>query len=163
MKSKISNILIILLSIIVISYIGLLIFGYQGYAVKTGSMHPDIPQGALAITKKLKADEVFDNISIDDDIVFRTSSGNILTHRVVKIDDASNLIQTQGIKDGASLDAPIKAQNVIGEVVFSIPLIGYIVILFQNIFFLIILIVIILIVIITKYLLKELRKNKTIK
>ena len=157
MKDKITNILIIILSLIVVGYIGLLIFGYQGYAVKTASMHPDIPQGSLAIAKRLDADEVFENVEVNDDIVFRTSSGNILTHRVISVDKANNLIQTQGIIEGSSKDAPIQSQNVLGEISFSIPLVGYLVMLVQNVYFLIILAIAIVIAIIAKYLIKELK------
>jgi len=158
MKDKITNILIIILSVIIVSYVGLLIFGYQGYAVKTASMHPDIPQGALAIAKKLDTNEVFENVSVGDDIVFRTSSGNVLTHRVISVDQENNVIQTQGIREDSSKDAPIQAQNVLGEVAFSIPLVGYLVMLVQNVYFLIILAVVIAVIVITKCLIKELKK-----
>ena len=63
MKNKISNIIIIILSVVIVSYIGLLAFGYRVYAVKTASMHPDIKQGSIAIAKKLNANEVFDELN----------------------------------------------------------------------------------------------------
>lgn len=158
MKNKISNIIIIILSIVIISYIGLLAFGYRVYAVKTASMHPDIKQGSIAIAKKLNANEVFDELNIGSDIVFRTSSGNTLTHRVIMLDEANDRLQTQGIREGSTKDAEISSSNVLGKVSFSIPLIGYLVMLIQSTYFIILAICGIAIYVIVSLLIKQLKK-----
>lgn len=158
MKNKISNIIIIILSIVIVSYIGLLAFGYRVYAVKTSSMHPDIKQGSIAIAKKLNADEVFDELTIGSDIVFRTSSGNTLTHRVIMLDEANDRLQTQGIREGSTKDAEISSSNVLGKVSFSIPLIGYLVMLIQSTYFIILAICGIAIYVIVSLLIKQLKK-----
>lgn len=158
MKNKISNIIIIILSIVIISYIGLLAFGYRVYAVKTASMHPDIKQGSIAIAKKLNANEVFDELTIGSDIVFKTSSGNTLTHRVIMLDEENDRLQTQGIREGSAKDAEISSSNVLGKVSFSIPLIGYLVMLIQSTYFIILAICGIAIYVIVSLLIKQLRK-----
>lgn len=158
MKNKISNIIIIILSIVIILYIGLLAFGYRVYAVKTASMHPDIKQGSIAIAKKLNANEVFDELTIGSDIVFRTSSGNTLTHRVIMLDEANDRLQTQGIREGSTKDAEISSSNVLGKVSFSIPLIGYLVMLIQSTYFIILAICGIAIYVIVSLLIKQLKK-----
>ena len=158
MKNKISNIIIIILSIVIVSYIGLLAFGYRVYAVKTASMHPDIKQGSIAIAKKLNADEVFDELNIGSDIVFKTSSGNTLTHRVIMLDEANDRLQTQGIREGSTKDAEISSSNVLGKVSFSIPLIGYLVMLIQSTYFIILAICGIAIYVIVSLLIKQLKK-----
>ena len=158
MKNKISNIIIIILSVVIVSYIGLLAFGYRVYAVKTASMHPDIKQGSIAIAKKLNANEVFDELTIGSDIVFRTSSGNTLTHRVIMLDEANDRLQTQGIREGSTKDAEISSSNVLGKVSFSIPLIGYLVMLIQSTYFIILAICGIAIYVIVSLLIKQLKK-----
>ena len=158
MKNKISNIIIIILSVVIVSYIGLLVFGYRVYAVKTASMHPDIKQGSIAIAKKLNADEVFDELNIGSDIVFKTSSGNTLTHRVIMLDEENDRLQTQGIREGSTKDAEISSSNVLGKVSFSIPLIGYLVMLIQSTYFIILAICGIAIYVIVSLLIKQLKK-----
>lgn len=158
MKNKISNIIIIILSVVIVSYIGLLAFGYRVYAVKTASMHPDIKQGSIAIAKKLNADEVFDELNIGSDIVFKTSSGNTLTHRVIMLDEENDRLQTQGIREGSTKDAEISSSNVLGKVSFSIPLIGYLVMLIQSTYFIILAICGIAIYVIVSLLIKQLKK-----
>ena len=158
MKNKISNIIIIILSVIIISYIGLFVFGYRVYAVKTASMHPDIKQGSIVIAKKLSADEVFDELTVGSDIVFRTSSNTSLTHRVIMLDEVNDKLQTQGIREGSSKDAVISSSNVLGKVSFSIPLIGYLVMLIQSTYFIILAICGIAIYVIVSLLIKQLKK-----
>ena len=158
MKNKISNIIIIILSVVIVSYIGLLVFGYRVYAVKTASMHPDIKQGSIAIAKKLNANEVFDELNIGSDIVFKTSSGNTLTHRVIMLDEENDRLQTQGIREGSTKDAEISSSNVLGKVSFSIPLIGYLVMLIQSTYFIILAICGIAIYVIVSLLIKQLKK-----
>ena len=159
MKNKISNIIIIILSIVIISYIGLLAFGYRVYAVKTASMHPDIKQGSIAIAKKLNADEVFDELNIGSDIVFKTSSGNTLTHRVIMLDEENGLIQTQGIREGSTKDAVIGPTSVLGKVSFSIPIVGYLVMFIQSQYFLIFALCGIAMYVIIKLIIKQLKNN----
>lgn len=158
MKNKISNIVIIILSTIIVVYIGLMVFGYRIYAVKTASMHPDIKQGSIVIAKKLSVDEVFDELNIGSDIVFRTSSGNTLTHRVIMLDEENDRLQTQGIREGSTKDAVISSSNVLGKVSFSIPLIGYLVMLIQSTYFIILAICGIAIYVIVSLLIKQLKK-----
>ena len=98
MKNKISNIVIIILSSIIVAYIGLMVFGYRIYAVKTSSMYPDIPKGSVAIAKKLSPDEVFKELELGNDIVYRTSSGSNLTHRVIMLDEIYETYATNGFK-----------------------------------------------------------------
>lgn len=158
MKNKISNIVIIILSTIIVAYIGLMVFGYRVYAVKTASMHPDIKQGSIVIAKKLNTNEVFDELNIGSDIVFRTSSGNTLTHRVIMLDEENDRLQTQGIREGSTKDAEISSSNVLGKVSFSIPLIGYLVMLIQSTYFIILAICGIAIYVIVSLLIKQLKK-----
>ena len=161
MKNKISNIVIIILSTIIVAYIGLMVFGFsrpKAQKQKTASMHPDITQGSIVIAKKLNANEVFDELNIGSDIVFKTSSGNTLTHRVIMLDEANDRLQTQGIREGSTNDAEISSSNVLGKVSFSIPLIGYLVMLIQSTYFIILAICGIAIYVIVSLLIKQLKK-----
>ena len=121
-------------------------------------MHPDIKQGSIVIAKKLSADEIFDELTVGSDIVFRTSSNTTLTHRVIMLDEVNDKLQTQGIREGSSKDAVISSSNVLGKVSFSIPLIGYLVMLIQSTYFIILAICGIAIYVIVSLLIKQLKK-----
>ena len=159
MKNKISNIVIIILSTIIVVYIGLMVFGYRIYAVKTSSMYPDIPKGSVAIAKKLSPDEVFEELELGNDIVYRTSSGSNLTHRVIMLDEENGLIQTQGIREGSAKDTVIGPTSVLGKVSFSIPIVGYLVMFIQSQYFLIFALCGIAMYVIIKLIIKQLKNN----
>lgn len=163
MKKKLSLIGDIILYIIggfVLLNIILLICGVGIYAVETGSMEPTIHQGSLIYVDKYQENEVFEKVEIYDDITYKTSSGKILTHRVVDIDLDKNELTTQGIREGAAKDAAISPSQVIGEVKLAIPVIGYIIILLKNIYVDIIIILIIILSIVVSSIIKETKKGK---
>lgn len=90
-------------------------------AVLTASMEPELPVGSLLIISP--AD--YKNIQIGDDITFvRDNNLTLVTHRVIEKDDKTQYITTQGIANN-SADKPTSYDNVVGKVVFHIPLVGY--------------------------------------
>jgi signal peptidase len=101
-------------------------FGFNFITVYGNSMSPTIPQGALMITHTVAPSE----IAIDDIIAFRPPGGATTTvaHRVVEVNPAENtvLFITKGdaVEDNDSYAVP--ATNVLGRVIFWIPLVGYI-------------------------------------
>ena len=160
-KKIIGNIITALLLILIVSQIVLLLLGFKLMVVKTGSMNPDIPQGSLIYIKNYNTkEEFYENIKIGDDITYKTSSGVVVTHRIISLDSDNNKITTQGIIENATVDAPISYENVLGKVRFSIPVIGYVVMFMQTWYFWVIFIYLIAIIMISKYLYKEIKKNK---
>lgn len=93
-------------------------------AVLTSSMEPEIPVGSLVIINPVP----YDDINIGDDITFiRDSNLTLVTHRVIKKDDETQQITTQGIANN-SPDKPTSYVNVVGKVELHIKYIGYLVI-----------------------------------
>lgn len=113
--------LAIVLAAVLISKLG---FGIEMKAVLTGSMEPELPVGSLLIIRPAEYEE----IKVGDDITFvRDKNLTLVTHRVIQKDDETKRITTQGIANNAP-DKPTSYENVVGKVVFHIPVVGYFVI-----------------------------------
>jgi signal peptidase I len=159
MRKLILNIISIVLSILILSHIILLISGIKFYGVKTGSMEPEIHQGSLVYVKTYKTkDDIYDNIDVGTDITYSTNNKIFVTHRVISLSEENGTLQTQGIIDNAAIE-DISYTQVVGKVVFVIPLLGYVILLLQSWYIWTILILTVVIVFIFKLLLKELRKK----
>lgn len=126
---KIANILsTLLIALLVIALaavlISKLVFGVEMKAVLTGSMEPELSVGSLLIIKPAE----YEKIEVGDDITYvRDKNLTLVTHRVIKKDDETQKITTQGIANN-SPDNPTSFENVVGKVVFHIPFVGYFVI-----------------------------------
>jgi signal peptidase len=110
--------------------------GYRWYWIKTGSMEPVLPQGALAIVNVVDPEK----LKVGDDVTFLVnteSEDTYLTHRVVEVNkpttsDGELTFRTKGVAN-ESIDPDIRpASTAIGRVVFSIPYIGYLMAVFRN-------------------------------
>lgn len=103
---------------------------YNAYVVLTGSMVPEIMPKDVVITKRREPGEL-DN---EDIITFLSSdsrlSGIIVTHRIKQVfeDSTTGLYtyQTKGDANNTVDFALAEHHNVIGEVIFRIPKVGYI-------------------------------------
>ena len=162
MKKKIvSNVICGVIIAILLIHIVLLLFGYKFYYVKTGSMEPDIPQWSLIYDKTYDSiDEFYDDVNVGSDITYITSNNTIVTHRIIEIDKDKDYIKTQGIIPNATDDKEISYENVIGKVVFSVPLIGFVIHLFKTWYFWVLLISGILMGVCATVLVKELGKKE---
>ena len=97
-------------------------FGYSLFKVTTGSMEPEIPVGALLITK----DEPVDTVEISDIISFFSKEaymkGRIITHRVVAIDESATgqlMLTTRGDANTSTDVHRVDEGNYIGKVIWS--------------------------------------------
>ena len=103
---------------------------YNAYVVLTGSMVPEIMPKDVVITKRREPKELKEK----DIITFLSSdsrlSGVIVTHRIkeVFVDSATGkrTFQTKGDANNAADFALAEEHNIIGEVIFKIPKVGYI-------------------------------------
>lgn len=103
---------------------------YNAYVVLTGSMVPEIDPKDIVITKKRTAEE----LEVGDIVTFLSSdtrlSGIIVTHRIKnKYYDSTTgkyTFQTQGDANNTPDFALAQDYNIIGEVIFRIPKVGYI-------------------------------------
>ncbi len=130
-KGILKDILIVAIGVIVI-WVGLqLAFGTQNpfYVVASGSMVPVLQVYDVLI---VQGHEPFENIQVEDIIVFNRPSGHdrVIVHRVAAIiDDEPKTIRTKGDANPASIpgtDYPITKEEYIGKVAYTIPQIGYV-------------------------------------
>ena len=103
---------------------------YNAYVVLTGSMIPEIMPKDVVVTKKREAKD----LEVGDIITFLSSdprlSNIIVTHRIkAKYYDATTnkyTFQTKGDANNTADFTLAEDTNIIGEVIFKIPKIGYI-------------------------------------
>jgi len=97
------------------------IFGFSLFKVVTGSMEPEIPVGALLLTK----DEPIDTVEINDVISFFSKEaymkGRIITHRVVDSEKNSMgqvMLTTRGDANTSTDIHRVDEENFIGKVIW---------------------------------------------
>lgn len=96
------------------------IIGYRTYTVLSGSMEPKFYPGDIVITKhKNKTD-----IKLNDIVTYKDSKGVVITHRIIKETPEGYI--TKGDNNNVEDAEILTKDNIIGEVKFSIPKIGYI-------------------------------------
>ena len=96
------------------------IFGYRTYTVLSGSMEPEFYPGDMVVVKhKNKTD-----IKLNDIVTFVDNEGVIVTHRI--IEESSGGYITKGDNNNIDDADILQKNNIIGEVKFHIPKLGYI-------------------------------------
>lgn len=94
--------------------------GYRSYTVLSGSMKPRFYPGDIVITKhKNKTD-----IQVNDIVTYIDNDGVIITHRI--IEETPEGYITKGDNNNVEDADILIKENIIGEVKFSIPKIGYV-------------------------------------
>lgn len=126
----ISSIIVIIIALLAFLLVGIKIFGFQIYTVLSGSMEPNYHVGSLVYTKKVEQKE----LKKDDVITFYLSGNTIATHRIEEIvkEDGEIYYRTKGDANETS-DAKLTSfDKVIGKVVFTVPLLGYLSVFVQQ-------------------------------
>lgn len=95
------------------------LFGYNIYAVLTESMTPAYSVGSVVYVRTCEPEEV----EVGDAITFQmgTNTDNVMTHRVVEIDEEDGLFRTKGDANAAVDAEPVVFERLLGKVVLSIP------------------------------------------
>lgn len=101
------------------------LFGYSIYTVLTGSMRSEIPEGSLVITKYT----IPDQIKVGDDITYLREDFSTITHRVIEIhenynDSGVRGFRTKGIDNPMADTKIVHPDNILGVVVFHVPVTG---------------------------------------
>lgn len=117
-----STIIMVVLLILAVLLIGPKLLGFQGYAVLSGSMEPDIPVGSIVYDKEVEPE----TLKTGDVITYQLSDNTLVTHRIISIDANTEEIITKGDANDVEDGAPVSYSNVVGKMSFSVPLIGYI-------------------------------------
>ena len=96
---------------------------YKLFVVQSGSMQPAIKLGSIVIVKPVAEYKKDDIISYDD----KENPGNIVTHRIFEVKEEGRTASyvTKGDANNAPDPREISKREIIGKVLFSLPLIGY--------------------------------------
>ncbi len=160
MLKKICNLLMTIIIVLLFVLAGILVgpklFGCNTYAVISGSMEPEIPVGSIVCSQKVE----FADLKENDIISYQVSSDTIVTHRIVSIDNEKKQVITKGDANNVNDANPVPSSNIIGKVVFSLPLIGYISIHMQSMLGIVIICAIVFILILLNYLPDIFEKNE---
>lgn len=103
--------------------------GYQLYAVLSGSMNPAFDTGSLVAVKPVDSA----SLQVGDIIAFHSSSGMIVSHRIVSVDREEGLsFITKGDANAVADPSLIPAYRVIGTVGLAIPFLGRLLVFCQT-------------------------------
>jgi signal peptidase len=116
--------LLVVASFVVQAFPGLVGADYA-LTVLSGSMEPVIGTGSIVFVAETPAEQVQEN----DVITYRNDGGTLVTHRVVEKYEAETSIRfiTKGDANEDRDSEPVYQNDVVGTVLFSIPLMGYVV------------------------------------
>ena len=129
-----------------------MIFGLKPEVVTTGSMIPTYNIGTIIYYKTVDQAE----IQVGDAISYRLNNGEIVTHRVVEIENGNYF--TKGDANNVKDAVPVTYDNVEGKIVGPvIPLLGYGVAFANSHIFVVFIIVAILL---AEFLLSNLKRDK---
>lgn len=125
-----TSILIALVVVLAILLAGVRLIGFTPFVVLSGSMEPEIKTGSIVYDRKVKPED----IEVGDVITYMLSEDTLSTHRVVEVlETEPHENNPTGIKykvkGDANKDADPQAvmhSNVVGEVKFHIPYLGYV-------------------------------------
>ena len=94
-------------------------------SVQSGSMEPSIHTGSVVIVKPSSTYVKGDIITVNE----QTNKNGTVTHRIfdIELKDGKNIYVTKGDANNAVDLEKRLPENIIGKVVFTIPLLGYLV------------------------------------
>ena len=129
----VSNILVVLVVIVAILFVGVRVVGLEPYTVLSGSMEPTYHVGSIIYVKKV--DPL--TLKVGDPVTYMVNQKTVVTHRIIEVlpdeDDPTIMrYRTQGDNNKTPDGDPVHSKNVIGQPVFSIPLLGYVANYIQN-------------------------------
>lgn len=118
--NALSMLLFCLLLIIAIALFVPKLFGYQQYAVLSGSMEPSIGVGAMVFDAPFEEEKLTEGTII----TYKVSDETYVTHRVLTVKPALRLVITKGDAN-ESEDAAVSFDEIVGICYGSIPKLGY--------------------------------------
>lgn len=125
----VSIVLVAIVVLIAILLMGAKIIGLKTYSVISPSMQPAYNVGDLVYVKSVEPE----TIEVGDPITFVLDEKlTVATHRVVGIDLESSHFFTKGDANETPDSNPVHFKNLIGKVVFKLPLLGYVADWVQN-------------------------------
>lgn len=123
----ISNAAVVVLIILSLSMFLLRFTGIQPYVVMSGSMEPEIHTGSLCFVNTMKK---YEQVKEGEIVAFYNTAGTAVTHRAIKITEEG--METKGDNNQISDGITVTKGNYIGETVFYISKIGYLLYFMQR-------------------------------
>ena len=116
-----------LVLLLAVALAGVKLLGITPYTVLSGSMEPTYHVGSIIYVIDVEPEE----LKVGDPITYVIGGGTVVTHRIVDItvgsDDPNDIrFKTKGDNNNIEDGEPVRAANVIGKPIFSIPLLGYV-------------------------------------
>ncbi|WP_167511251.1 class B sortase [Pseudobutyrivibrio xylanivorans] len=121
MLKPLGNLIIALIIIACIPLAVPKLLGFSEFNVISGSMEPAISVGSLVYVKPADFNELSEK-----DVIAYEAGASVVTHRIVEIDKEQLLFTTKGDANGSADFMPVAYTNVIGKVIFHIPVLGYV-------------------------------------
>jgi signal peptidase len=97
--------------------------GHQSFILRGASMSPSIPRGAIAIIAK----DGLSALQPGDVVTFQAPNTAVITHRITRVEQVAGVtyLETKGDANASPDPDLVPLAWVIGRVVFSVPLAGY--------------------------------------
>ncbi len=123
--SVLSTTVVILTAALAMLLVGMRIFGLQIFSVLSGSMEQEISVGGVVYVREVDSEDI-----AEGDILTFRAGGAVVTHRVIELvpnesEPGTFLFRTQGDANDVPDKELLHPDNVIGKVVFDLPLLGY--------------------------------------
>ena len=129
----VSIVLVAIVVLIAVLLMGAKVIGLKTYSVISPSMQPAYNVGDLVYVKGYDIEDIPENVKVGDAITFVLDENlTVATHRVVAIDLESSHFTTKGDANDTPDANPVHFKNLVGKVVFKIPLLGYVADWVQN-------------------------------
>ncbi|MGH2455201.1 MAG: signal peptidase I [Candidatus Limnocylindria bacterium] len=95
---------------------------HELYAIRSGSMEPALPVGALVVVDRTRADQA----AAGDVVAYRLPNGAVVTHRVVETvrGEAGAFLETRGDANQVSDPSLVPVESVVGVVTVTLPWLG---------------------------------------
>ena len=131
--SALSTALVVFAVVLALLLAGARLLGLQVYTVLSGSMEPHYHVGSIIYVKDVDPA----TLQVGDAISFMISENTVATHRIIEVipdeDDADVIrFRTKGDNNDIADTNPVHCNNVLGKVVGTIPLLGYVSDFVQN-------------------------------
>lgn len=109
---------------------GCRLLGMEAFVVQSGSMEPAHPVGSMVYVKEVDPAE----LEVGDVITFNLGKNIRGTHRIIEVveENGSLAFRTKGDANDHADSGLVTPGDIVGKVLFSIPLMGYIVTYIQQ-------------------------------
>lgn len=123
--NTITTIIVILMIALIALLWGSKLIGYEALIVQSGSMEPNYHVGSLVYVKAVEPE----TLKVGDVITFELGGGVYGTHRIVEVvrENGTLSFVTKGDANEVEDQNPVLAEDIMGQVKFTIPELGFLV------------------------------------